>query len=164
MPVFQHGVRQLNNVNIYIHTYRLHAAAIGKSTGCKGTYALMQLPHHNTITQSVPDAMHTIKDVIGHVFNLITGREDSHKVHDAESEINRFASKKKKWDPSTLCYRLLADDIKLANSRLAIVNLPSQDFTPLNLFTSTAGLKSHDWKEVGIPYATIDNFLRGGSL
>ena len=84
------------------------------------------------------------------------------------SEINRFgvpSSKKKKWDPSTLCYRLSADDIKLANSRLAIVNLPSQDFTPLNLFTSTAGLKSYNWKEVGIPYATIDNdFSRGGSL
>ena len=124
--------------------------------------------HIITPSQSVPDAMHTIKDVIGHVFNLITGREDSHNVHDAESEINRFgvpSSKKQKWDPLTLCYRLSADDIKLANSRLAIVNQPSQDFTPLNLFTGTAGLKSHDWKEVGIPYATIDNdFLRGGSL
>ena len=95
--------------------------------------------------------MHTIKDVIGHVFNLVIGREDSHKVHDAEHEINRFGvpSKKKKFDPSTLCYRLSADDINLANLCLAIVNLLSQDFTPLNLFTSTAGLKSHDWKEVG---------------
>lgn len=111
----------------------------------------MQLPHHNPITQTVPDAMHTIKDVIGHVFHLITGREDNHKVHDAEREVKRFgvpSSKEGKWDPSTLCYRLSSDDIKVANSRLAVVNLPSQDFTPLNLFTSTAGLKSHDWKEV----------------
>lgn len=118
----------------------------------------MQLPHHNPITQSVPDAMHTIKDVIGHIFNLIIGREDSHKVHNAECEINRFgvpSHKKEKFDPSTLCYKLSADDINLANSRLAIVNLPSQDFTPLNLFTSTAGLKSHDWKEVGILLVTI---------
>ena len=69
-------------------------------------YALMQLPHHDPIKQAVPDAMHTIKDVISHVFNLMTGREDNHKVHDAE-EVKRFgvpsSKDKRKWDLCTCC-------------------------------------------------------------
>ena len=39
-------------------------------------------------------------------------------------------------------------DIKLADSRVKLVILPSQDFTPTNIFSRPFGLKSHDWKEV----------------
>ena len=104
----------------------------------------MQLPHHDPIQQTAPDAMHTIKDVIVHVFNLITGREDSPKVHAAEKAVKRFCMESKE----PLCYRLTREDIGTANSRIATINMPNPDFTLLNIFTSTAGLKSHDWKEV----------------
>ena len=128
---------------------RVHATAIGKSTGCKGMYALMHLPQHNPLKQAVPDAMHTIKDVIVHVFNLITGREDGDKVHASERSIQRFdVPPAGTRCSSTLCYRLSPDDVKLANSRVAMVNMPNPDFTPLNIFSTTARLKSHDWKEV----------------
>ena len=61
----------------------------------------MQLSRHNPITQSVPDAMHTTKDVIVHIFNLITGREDSYKVHDVECEVNRFGVPSSKRESGT---------------------------------------------------------------
>ena len=49
---------------------RTKASDITKSTGCKGKYSLMKLPHHNPIELCHPDPMHTVKDVIEHVFNL----------------------------------------------------------------------------------------------
>ena len=46
---------------------------IAKFTGCKASYALMRLPYHDRTTQTVPDAMHTIKDCIEKIVYLITG-------------------------------------------------------------------------------------------
>ena len=37
---------------------------IKRATGCKGTYALMKLPGHDRIMQTLPDSMHTVKDAI----------------------------------------------------------------------------------------------------
>lgn len=52
---------------------RHHAQLIAKFTGCKASYALMDLPHHDRINQTVPDAMHTIKDCVEKLVYLITG-------------------------------------------------------------------------------------------
>ena len=52
-------------------------------------YPLMKLPSHNRITQSIPDAMHTVKDVVERVFHLIIGKEDSRKVNAVEEEVGR---------------------------------------------------------------------------
>ena len=129
------------------------AAAIAKNTGCKYRYSLMKLPHHNRITQTVPDCMHTVKDVIEKVFHLLTGKEDTVKVRKAEIACNRFNlaspahSASKKQDST--CYRLSKNDVKVADERLSRVILPSLDFTPSKLFSRPFGLKSHDWKEVG---------------
>ena len=49
------------------------------------SYALMKLPCHNRLIQVFPDTMHTIKDAVEHVFNIITGAEDSVKVRNAEA-------------------------------------------------------------------------------
>jgi len=46
---------------------------IARSTRCKGSYALMRLPYHNRVEQTVPDAMHTIKDCIEKLLYLIIG-------------------------------------------------------------------------------------------
>ena len=61
-------------VNI-LYICRSHAKLIAKATGCKASYALMKLPHHDRVTQTVPDAMHTIKDCIEKIVYLITGKE-----------------------------------------------------------------------------------------
>lgn len=52
---------------------RAQAKLIAKSTGCKGSYALMRLPYHDRVEQTVPDAMHTVKDCIEKLLYLITG-------------------------------------------------------------------------------------------
>ena len=54
----------------------------------------MKLPFHNRLTQCYPDGMHTIKDVVEHIYNLIIGREDSHKVRSSEIAANRFGLKR----------------------------------------------------------------------
>ena len=46
---------------------------IAKSTGCKASYSLMRLPYHDRVSQTVPDAMHTVKDCIEKLVYLITG-------------------------------------------------------------------------------------------
>ena len=48
---------------------------MAKGIGYKGSYVLMNLPDHNRIKQVIPDVMHTIKDVIEHIFNITTGPE-----------------------------------------------------------------------------------------
>ena len=53
---------------------RAQATLIAKSTGCKATYSLMRLPGHDRVNQTVPDAMHTIKDSIEKLVYLIIGR------------------------------------------------------------------------------------------
>ena len=50
----------------------------------------MKLPCHNWLIQVFPDTMHTIKDAVKHVFNIITGAEDSVKVRNAEAAVNGF--------------------------------------------------------------------------
>jgi len=42
----------------------------------------MKLPNHDRVEQTVPDAMHTIKDVVEKLFNVVTGRgrADTSKV------------------------------------------------------------------------------------
>ena len=68
-------------------SYRQCANAIAQATGCKGKYALMDLKNYNPLTQTVPDAMHTVKVVAEHLFMLIVGKEDSVKVRQADSSV-----------------------------------------------------------------------------
>ena len=125
-------------------------AAIAKNTGCKQRYSLMKLPCHNRITQTVPDCMHTLKDVIEKVFQLLTGSEDTMKARNVEMKSNRFNLSSEKGSQQTPCYSLSKSDIKLADDRLSSVILPLQDFTPSRIFSRPFGLKSHDWKEVHV--------------
>ena len=45
---------------------------IAKITGCKASSCLMRLPYHDRVNQTVPNAMHTIKDCIEKLVYLIT--------------------------------------------------------------------------------------------
>ena len=123
----------------------------------------MKLPYHNRVTQVFPDAMHTIKDAIVHVFNIMMGKEDSAKVRKAEGQL-RFGippmeetegeakGTKRQQKPSKRLpaapFRLSDDETKIANDRATSVIVPSHDFSPKCIFSNPSGLKSHDWKEV----------------
>ena len=60
-------------LHFYMYTCRTQAKLLAKSTGCKGSYSLMRLPCHDRVNQTVPDAMHTVKDCIEKIVYLITG-------------------------------------------------------------------------------------------
>ena len=53
---------------------KVDASIIASATGCKGNYALQKLPDHNRIEETLPDACHTVKDVVQNVMYLITNR------------------------------------------------------------------------------------------
>ena len=50
----------------------------------------MRLPSHDRQNQTIPDAMHTIKDEVEGIFHLITDRDDSEKVRRSEAVNDRF--------------------------------------------------------------------------
>lgn len=90
--------------------------------------------------------MHTVKDAIEHIFNLITGKEDSLKVRKMGIELHRFGlgsnNPRKTRDASSKVglpsapFRLTPQDIATANSRrVCSVSTPSLDFTPAQIFT-----------------------------
>ena len=125
---------------------RSHASKIAKSTGCKSSYSLMNLPNHNPLEQTVPDAMHTVKDVIENLFGLIMGRRDSFKVHEAERKLGRL-----NLIDTPLPYRLSKDQLHLADKRLLSARFPAHlDYKPKQMFTKKLHMKSHDWKQVCI--------------
>ena len=118
----------LQTLILYIVCSRSDASAIATSTGCKSRYSFMKLPEHDRVQQTVPDAMHTVKDVIERLFKLIIGKSKSDGHRDG------------------CC--LSANDILCADNRILKVSFPSKDFTPGRIFSRPIGLKSHDWKEV----------------
>lgn len=115
----------------------------------------MRLPSHDRVTQTVPDAMHTVKCVIEGIFHLVTGRDDNENVQRAEANIGRFQlhfSDQTSLDPkrnSDAPYRLSASQLKVAQERVHHICVPSHaDINPRYLFSRSSKLKSHDWKQV----------------
>lgn len=139
------------------YTCRTQANAIAQATGCKGHYALMELQFHNPMLQTVPDAMHTVKVVIEHLFYLIVGKEDSMKVRQAEVELQRFGlnrpvspvrTTRRKNVLGPAPFRITKDQVKMADQRACEIVCPHHiDFEPRAFFSKTY-FKSHDWKQV----------------
>ena len=72
-------------INVIVATsyfVRTRAQMMAKGRGCN-EFASSQ-------SYEIPDAMHTIKYVIEHIFNIITGKEDSNKVRNAEIQLGRL--------------------------------------------------------------------------
>lgn len=71
------------------------AKNIARGSGVKTCYSLMLLPDHdhNRTNQAFPDFMHTSKNAILAIFDLITGREDNEKVRATETTLGRFPGK-----------------------------------------------------------------------
>ncbi len=53
------------------HIHRSQAGMIARATGCNVTSALARLPEHNYLAQTMPDAMHILKDTGERMFHLI---------------------------------------------------------------------------------------------
>lgn len=118
----------------------------------------MELPGHNPLTQCLPDAMHTVKDVLEKLFGLITGRENTAKVQLCEKNFGRFLpasqSRKRSRSGSTSCdrvapYVLTKEEMHLADQRVMSIVTPTHiDFKPSAMFVKPTYHKSHDWKQV----------------
>ena len=129
-----------------------NAKVLTKATGCKGAYALMDLPSHDAIQQTVPDAMHTIKDAIVNLHDLITGKDDTINCRQCEIDLGRFGiTRREKVDHKNpgVPYRLSSFEVKQADIRAQSIKTPHHiDFIPHRIFSKTSNLKSHDWKQV----------------
>ena len=97
--------------------------------------------------------MHTVKDAIVNIYDLITGKDDTMNCRQCELNLGgRFgitkSSLKKKIQRKSpgVPYSLSTSDIALADKRaLNILPLKHVGFVP---FSKCSGLKSHDWKQV----------------
>ena len=116
----------------------------------------MKLPHHDPLTQTVPDAMHTVKDVLEHLFRIIVGKDDNEKVEmqlgrrfDSSSSSTALGKRKRTSYSSPVSYCPTKQQLKFADERaLSIVTPAHIDFRPRAMFVKPGYLKSHDWKQV----------------
>ena len=77
--------------------------------------------------QTVPDAMHTVKDVIESLFSLITGKKNNQKVQKAEEKLGRFHE--------SIPYMLSKTELKIADNRFNEMLAPIHaDFIPTPMF------------------------------
>ena len=99
-----------------------------KATECKGEYLLLNLPNHDAIAQTTPDAMHTIKDAIVNIFDLLIGKDDTDKCRRCEINLGRYF----RMDPAMSQnkinqkepYSLSTKDITLADQRAESIITP----------------------------------------
>ena len=118
--------------------------------------SLMKLPNFNPMIQSIPDAMHTVKDAVVNLHELMIGKDDTMNCRKCEvTHGERFgttaASLKKQIDRKKpdVPYSLSTAEIKIADSRASSIITPLHvDFVPGNIFSRISNLKSHDWKQV----------------
>lgn len=115
------------------------------------------MPSYDRLSQTAPDSMHTIKDVIENIFMLLIGKKDSAKVRKAEISQQRFGLapsdeeqgstsgwRKQSRKLPEACFRLSTADITIADKQMNEINIPAADFTPRGVFSRPIGLKSHD--------------------
>lgn len=145
-----------------LHYHRKQTAAamaLSKLTGYKHSYCFMKLPNHNYFNQVYPDAMHTVKDCIEHIYFLLMGKVNLDTLKSSETSMGRFYSTTRKRRRSgkpnndnnrAHPYVLSSEEIKIADMRSKTIIMPNKDFTPGSIFIRSTSLKSHDWKEVGI--------------
>ena len=100
---------------------------ITKNTGCKGTYSLMKLAHRDPIIQTTPKSMHTVKDAIVNIFDVVTGKDDSVNCRTCEFNLGeRFGitqdtlkKRIQRKDPNVQ-YSLSSTDLVIADKRAPI--------------------------------------------
>lgn len=74
---------------------KVDAGVVASATGCKGKYSLQKLPDHNRLDETLPDACHTVKDVVQNLMYLITNRNvNLQKIIKSEQASGRLNLKK----------------------------------------------------------------------
>ena len=63
---------------------------IHQETGCKGSYALRRLPHHDRYLNTPVEPMHLFKNLAEHIVKLLSGFSDTEKVRNEEQNCSRF--------------------------------------------------------------------------
>lgn len=123
----------------------------------------MKLPHHEPLHQTVPDAMHTIKDVVEKIFSIVIKKDGDLKLRAAEAAVCRFsldANSTSACQP--LPFQLLSEELKLAKERIEHIEVPAYlDFNPKHQFSRTSRMKSHDWKQVIIHNYILKTIFSG---
>ena len=107
---------------------------LAQSNGTKGCYPDMRLPYHIRMACTSIDAMHTVKDVIVNIMDIILATKN-------------FRCPK---------LELQKQDLHEADRRFNKLHLPSWIEIPAqaSIITRPKGLKSHDWKEVHYTHTT----------
>ena len=67
------------------------AEKVARKSGCKGTYALRQVPGHDRVLMTPVEPMHLVKNIAEHIVHLISGIKDSRKVWLDEQARGRFS-------------------------------------------------------------------------
>lgn len=114
-------------------TGKQQRAEHAKPLGVKDIYPVMRLPYHNRVDQTFTDGMHTIKDVVCNVMDVVLGKKP-------------FVIAKLQLSKSSLA---------IADERCRTLIIP--DWVDVSMQTYTISnpkhMKSHDWKQVcHIPY------------
>lgn len=88
----------------------------------------MKLPYHNRIDHGVVDGMHTIKDVVGNIMDIVRG------------------DKQFRIDP----LELTQESLRIADERYSKLVIPEWIGIKKQskMISSPTGLKSHEWKQV----------------
>ena len=108
---------RLHKILMYMH----------RALGVKGLYPDTLLPYHNRNDSTVIDIMHTIKDVVANIMDVVRGE----KSFDAKS------------------LQLTMESLAIADRRYSKLHFPER-LNPKKLpmmISKPTGLKSHDWKQ-----------------
>ena len=145
-------------------TTKHRRTTLSQSTGCKGSYALRKLPHHDRHLNTPVEPMHLIKDIVEHLVRFLSGTEDSIKVRKEEQRRKRF---RMSWieeghhalPPAP--FRLSVSEQQIANRRAQSIRVSHGfDWKPQALFVSKIGMKSHTWKQL-VSTGILKYCLRG---
>jgi len=81
-----------------------------RAQGVKGTYTFMRLPYHRLHEHYQPDGMHTIPDILYHVFDWLNGKAKPGRIERAEKNLRSSVD-------DMFCYSLSKEQKQIVNNR-----------------------------------------------
>lgn len=101
-----------------------------RELGVKGCYSDMKLPYHDRVASATVDGMHTVKNVVTNIMDLILGKKNF------------------RCPP----IELTKEKLSQADSAFLQLHIPAWVDLPVQtaIISSPKAMKSHDWKQVGL--------------
>lgn len=89
----------------------------------------MRLPNHNRVEQTFVDGMHTVKDVVCNIMDVVLHRKN-YRIH---------------------CLELSVEALRTADARFLKLEIPKWiDLSKQSrIISHPKSMKTHDWKQVG---------------